>query len=56
MILKKGQLVEHRIPERSEKLGLGMVLSYNRITGLYKVYWPLHEGAVYHVRESLTAL
>jgi hypothetical protein len=56
MFLKEGQLVKHKIPDRSKKYGLGIVVSYNRITGLYKVYWSLQEAAIHHVRESLRVL
>jgi hypothetical protein len=56
MTLNEGQLVKHRIPDRAAIYGIGIVLSYNRHTGLYKVYWSVSESAVHHVRESLNKL
>ena len=51
--LEQGQLVKHRLLDRAAIYGIGMIISYNRITGLYKVYWSSHQSAVHHVRESL---
>jgi len=53
---KKGDLVTHEVLYRNSTYGIGIITSYDRWMGLYKVFWPSKGDFDYHVQETLTRL
>ena len=53
---EKGELVKHRALYQDLAYGIGIVTSYDKWMGLYKVFWPSRGVFDYHVRETLSRL
>ena len=47
---EKGELVKHRALYQDLAYGIGIVTSYDKWMGLYKVFWPNRGDFDYHVQ------
>jgi hypothetical protein len=55
-VYEKGDLVMHRALYHELTYGIGIVTSYDKWVGLYKVFWPNRGVFDYHVQETLSRL
>lgn len=52
----EGNLVMHKMDFYQPKFGVGTVISYDRWTGLYKVWWSFKNDFEWHVKETLVCI
>tara|TARA_Y100000592_G_scaffold510_1_gene773 strand:- start:2571 stop:2756 length:186 start_codon:yes stop_codon:yes gene_type:complete len=50
---KKGDLVTHKLDYHLPNYGIGVIVSYDRWHGLYKVWWPQRECVKHHGADIL---
>jgi len=55
-VYEKGDLVIHRLDYHLPSYGIGVILSYDRWHGLYRVWWPQKECIKHHAFDILAKL